>query len=1237
MRKIILVAIIEILILITLPASVSYLLNKNDLAKDFFSSEIRSVSAEVIFGNTTGEEEDELPEWKRDLYNKFSDDYNASYSTEKYFETTHSIANVGWNCCPLSKDGSICQSVFPGYENCLTEVLLASCSDVDGCKTGCCYDSEEGLCATNAPKIECESDSGIWKESENCQIEECRQGCCLLKDDVEFVTDQRCGTLSENLGIEKDFRSYKTELECLLLKETQSYGACVLENNLCRFVSESQCFNLNGQFHENYLCSNPSLDTTCEKQETVRCAENKDEIYWFDSCGNRENIYSSDKDASWNNGFVLNKSESCNSNSGNIESEDCGNCNYALGSICTETSGDEKTIKDGNFICKNLNCIDPETGDERKNGESWCVYDGYIGDGKDTVGSRHWKRMCINGEIKEEPCADYRGQICVQAELKNEKQETFTTSQCIINEALSCIQLSENECEKNTQCMLKTVNVDSGFRFDVCVGRYPRGFDLSPENEMKAEQKLCGLASQECKVVYVKGLTSGWNCDQNCNCLNPTFAEQMNDLCISLGDCGSYVNYVGDGTNNIKVTHSKTKLWEDYINYSNPVEGQYAEPGNLSEILRNFGVPDAEGEYNPLAENDLEKAETIVGQTSGAIGTVVMAAEFAVGTEIGAGVYGSLFPSSIQAGSGAVAFSPAVSAIGTIAMAAGIGMMVGGFIANHFDIQGQAASAMMIAGAVGGAGLAAWASSYAWLSALGPYAVIAAVVVMAIIIISGWGSTREVIVDFECRPWTPPFGGENCDLCDSDSLTPCSEYKCNSLGRACQFINKNSETPSCVALENDLKPPIITPLNISEGYEFQNSEQDRVSIRTDNGKCIPEFTPVKFTLETDEYALCKFSLEREKEFDEIENLFEEGNIFTTNHSSTIFVPSLDSLMVHNVTGDIRERFGNMNYFVTCADAYGDMNAREYTVNFCIRTGEDITPARFFSTNPENNSIIEHGLESKKVVFSLNEPAECKWSKTPDKEYYEMENSMNCVTDVLDYGYNGWECETNLDLEENQTNLFYIKCKDQPWLSPEDEKRNINSEDIIYVLRNSKSELKISEKYPSGNVVNGFEPVNLKLQITTSGGAENGNAICSYSFEENSTMTEFFATGSYVHEQKLNLLKGNYKIYLRCKDIAGNIVEDILGFNLKLDTSPPEVVRAYNSGDRLNVLTDEKAECYYTLDRCNFDLDSEEAKKMTSAFSKNHYATWEDGVRYYIKCRDIWGNTNPECAIKLKAE
>ena len=262
---------------------------------------------------------------------------------------------------------------------------------------GCCFDKNEGLCTPNSIKTQCEAQQdGQWFSSASCEVNQCEVGCCVLGQEAQVTTERRCEKLEELHGVPGKFdSSVKDELECVGLADSQSEGACVIADseggeNTCKFGTKTECQSIGGEFYENYLCSNPDLNTNCEAQKSTNCVEGKDEIYWFDSCGNRENIYDSNEDNSWNDGKVLAKEDSCGAGNNNIKSQGCGNCDYSEGSLCgTYRAGQDKKRSDGDYVCRNLNCKDKLK--TRKNGESWCVYDGKVGNGNDVVCSRHFR------------------------------------------------------------------------------------------------------------------------------------------------------------------------------------------------------------------------------------------------------------------------------------------------------------------------------------------------------------------------------------------------------------------------------------------------------------------------------------------------------------------------------------------------------------------------------------------------------------------------------------------------------------------------------------------------------------------------------------------------------------------------------------------------------------------------------------------------------------------------------
>lgn len=1162
--------------------------------------------------------------------------FNQTYEVTNYAAAEYSTEGNSWNCCAKTNQGAICQNVPSNYEECATNLFPAKCENFVECKLGCCVDDAEGICSTNSPKKICEENNGKWKDEKNCNLQECQKSCCVLGKNAVFTTEARCDLLSSLKGFEKDFRDINNEIDCLSLSATQPQGACVLQENSCRFITKSECLSMSGKFFEDLLCSSSSLNTNCEKQKTKGCADGKDEVYWIDSCGNPENIFDSNKEKSWNNGKFLEKELSCNFNSANVNSANCGNCNYNLGSRCEK-------INEKEIVCKELSCVD-EKGKKRNNGESWCVYDSYIGEGKDTVGSRHWKNICIDGKIKVEACADYRGQVCAESEI-SENEKSFSVAYCIINQAMKCIDYNKNSttleknCKENNQCDFRKINIDGGFKFNICTPKYPRGFDLSYETGKETAEQLCGMANQKCVVVYEKKIDGGWKCIFNCDCETKKFTQQMNDFCISLGDCGSYINYLGKGTNNVEVKNAPKISWENYSVYARPVKNQSVSFPNFTKTLEEIGLLVA-GQF-VLEESEISKGLEILGHVTGGLGTVITGAIWLGGisnvvTFTGTGV--GLGTTSGLIGAGWV--SPGVASIGAAAGAISIGMVAGTLISMAFGLQGDAAMVMAVAGLGAGIALAVLTWGQGGIAAcIGPQ-VVACLIILGILIILatilkiiGIGDTKEVVVKFNCLPWQPPFGGDDCAKCDDNPFKPCSEYRCESLGLECKFLNQEKEFPTCAKVSTDDRiAPKISYLDISGGYEFTKIDDDKSTIRTSEQECVPEFTPIIFKLKTDKFSQCKFDYSDKENYENTEEFFLEKNSFTQNHTSVFMMPSLQSLSVYNLTGDIIERFGNMNIYVRCVDTYGNANLKPYVINLCIKSGEDLTPAYITTSSPKNNAITKKNLTEIPLTIYLNEPAECRIN-SGNLNYFDMQEKLECKTGITEYENLGWPCSTILKLNKPE-NKFYIKCRDQPWLG-ENSTRNINSQGFEFTLHESKSELKIDSIEPSGKIKNGFAPISVELKVSTSGGMAEGKSTCYYSFENQEQQIQFYNTNSNKHSQILdNLLSGNYKINLFCIDDAGNKNSGVAEFVLELDTTAPKITRVYHENN-LVVLTDEDAECYYDFNKCNFNIAN--AEPMTTGFSKEHKAEWQTEFSYYIKCRDMWKNENTGCAIIVRPE
>jgi len=522
---------------------------------------------------------------------------------------------------------------------------------------------------------------------------------------------------------------------------------------------------------------------------------------------------------------------------------------------------------------------------------------------------------------------------------------------------------------------------------------------------------------------------------------------------------------------------------------------------------------------------------------------------------------------------------------------------------------------------------------------------IIAAVILLVVAFSGLFDcpvTKRKVV-FTCLPWTAPRGNQSCESCNEDPLKPCSEYRCKSLGAACQILNEGTENPICNE-ENvgDITAPKVSFGSTGEEYSV-NSIDNGVEIKMADGGCINEFTPVAFTIKTDEYATCKVKLnEHSKSYDEMEEYIGGNNYYDLEHNGTYMMMNVDYLMGLLENSEQRnefiEKIRNFDIYIRCQDNHGNYNIQEYTVRFCVKNGPDLTPPVIIASNPGLNSYIPFGKENFDLSIYLIEPAECKYSFLPGKNYFEMENNFNCETDVESSTDYGWQCSTNVNVLENETNTIYIKCQDQPWLElpeyayllEEGRKRNANEEDYVFSVKKSKAVLNVSQISPSGYIENGFEPVTVSLSAKTSGGANgNGYANCRYIFEKEGWSAQFQETGTNSHLQKeFNLLAGEYEMSVSCKDSAGNVAEEKTNFNIKLDTKPPVITNILKRNSNLEIKTDENARCYFDHETCMFNLKN--GTLMGSSLSTTHQTEWKVGKTYYVKCEDLWGNVNQFC-------
>lgn len=487
---------------------------------------------------------------------------------------------------------------------------------------------------------------------------------------------------------------------------------------------------------------------------------------------------------------------------------------------------------------------------------------------------------------------------------------------------------------------------------------------------------------------------------------------------------------------------------------------------------------------------------------------------------------------------------------------------------------------------------------------------------------------KEIV--FQCLPWQPPTGGANCDKCNQDSQQPCSEYRCKSLGQACDLVNKGTVKEQCVWISrNDVNSPTITPLlsalNTGFSYKPLVARPTALGTRIVKGQegCLEAFTPLTFGLQTNEPAQCKIDYEI-KNYSEMQFYFGESNYYLINHTQNMRLPSPKTDA--GETAPLFKNDGTFNLYVRCQDANGNVNEDAYTVEFCVNKGPDATPPRIEGTSIISGSPVRYQVDTTPITLFVNEPAQCKWSRQ-DRTYDNMENSMTCADSArLINAQLTYECQTNLTgITDREDNNFFFRCRDGSGNT------NVESEHIV--LKGSQP-LNILEVKPNGTIYGSTLIVPVTLEVLTDDGSSEGVAKCYYNGTYTIGYEEMSDTDDFNHKQTQDLISGDYKYQFRCIDAGGNVANSETSFNVFVDKQAPIVTRTYRD-TALKIVTNEDAECSYSLQSCNFNLAEGIKMEYSNVKVKNAlYAPWKSQQTYYIKCTDKYGNQPApnECSV-----
>lgn len=510
--------------------------------------------------------------------------------------------------------------------------------------------------------------------------------------------------------------------------------------------------------------------------------------------------------------------------------------------------------------------------------------------------------------------------------------------------------------------------------------------------------------------------------------------------------------------------------------------------------------------------------------------------------------------------------------------------------------------------------------------------------VMVAVYLLTYKEEKQQAISFECTPYEPPLGGQKCEQCNKNPLLKCSEYRCKSLGQACGLLNPGTDHETCAWIDQrDVTSPVISPWKeaISLGHKYAGVNANGFKVEQENQKCVKPFSLIEFGINTNEPSQCKVDYSHTNKYDDMKFYVGDDSLYTYNHSQTISLPGLNN--EENGTLSLTEKEKTLNLYVRCRDGNNNTNVQEYAISLCVDDSPDTTPPIIDSTSIPTNSPITFGTDNVSVAVYVNEPSDCSWSRF-DKAYEDMENKMVCFTTPVRVNSNIlYTCTDKLTgIKNSAENNFFFRCKDNPGKANKD--RNVNSQSYKLTLRGSKA-LNIDDVNPNGTIFSSTSVATVNIEALTSNGADEGKATCYFSSNGNAgSYIAMYESNSHKHKQTIDLGEGNYRYFIRCIDAAGNSDEANTTFNVFVDRSAPIVTRIYKADD-LKVITNENAECAYSLTTCNFNFN-EGIKMIYSDPSVKtiHFAEWKNNAIYNIKCKDVYGNepSPNQCSIIASA-
>lgn len=817
--------------------------------------------------------------------------------------------------------------------------------------------------------------------------------------------------------------------------------------------------------------------------------------------------------------------------------------------------------------------------------------------------------------------------------------------------------------------------------------------NLGSGGSLEETTAICALGSFTCVAHKAKSnAVDSWSWKDNELCSNygpdsEKWITALNQRCASLGPCGGQINIAGEiGKNNLS-TFMEIKI-DKGGGMGKPYspEKYVVSQDSINALVEKSGLIKV-GSLSSLASavilslitgNAISTDSTTAGQEAK---STIKDNNKPLYTEFGA--LGSV--GLLAAGTKAAAlwgYGAYVSYAGVVLVVAAAAYVVGQLLGKAFGFDGPTTNAFSNALAAGAAlatigvqtgllvgatttttagGAVVAGTSVAATSAasgtfgfttLGGFAwcwicLVVIIIIMILTYIFTYEADEYYIMSYTCSPWQAPKIGD-CSLCNNDIRT-CSEYRCKSLGQNCQYFNTNGEPGWCAQSSETWSAKITPwPKALSEGNTYTDVSDNHFTIsgNAGNGK-VEAWKNLQFGIMTDKPAQCRIDNKHTKSFDEMSTSFAiasetctSGTCSSGSSQGTYHKIALSENLGNGTSGDSTLGMveGENNYYIRCQNFAGQSNAAEFAVKLVLSEGPDLTPPIVNSFTPISGSYLKVGTNSTTMIAYVNEPSECRYSQKVDNRYEEMTGNLTCITSPNMAILGNWPCYATLKNFETGENKFYLQCKDQPNIDERvSSTRNINRNSKEYTLNLCSTGLNITSLEPQNQIITGKSPIATTLTATTSGCIDGGRATCYYQFNGGSEIA-FLNTNAKMHSQTFdNLPSGDNNITVKCADDAGNTATGNITIKVFIDSQAPNVIRAFDSNNKLTMITDENAECRYIQNSsigCDFNFYNANYTIMEDN-GRFHYAQWIDNKDYYIKCTDVYNNTNFGCGIALR--